>query len=118
MTYNFVLVTVDALGPDGSAVPPAGGLHFQVSDFVWDATAGTLVVVPAIDLEAYGANVSAGTQIPLLAMDNPTLNTSWSWTITASLPGVTGLPVRKLAVNYANGPTQALSALLAASTVA
>lgn len=118
MSYNFVVVTIDVIGPDGSITLPEGGLHLQVSDFVWDATAGQLVVVPAIDLnEVSGGYTGSGAQVPLLAMDNATLNTGWTWLLSAGLLGVKNVPTRALTVHYANGPTQSLTALLAASTL-
>lgn len=117
VSYNYVTVSVAAAKPDGSPLTQ-GALHLQVSDFVWDTATGQVVVVPPVDIEATGAFTGGPVGVPLLAMDNPTLSTNWSWLISASLPGDNGfVPVRKLTVSYATGADQELTDLLTASTI-
>jgi hypothetical protein len=117
VTYNLVQVTLQITDPTGNpATPqefPAAGLLFQVSDFVWDTTAETLVVVPPVEVNT-ATYTSATIQVSLLAMDNPTLSQNWAWIVAPVVPGVQ-LPARKLTVDYANGAQQNFAALLQAS---
>lgn len=114
--YNFVMVDISVVGADGSGALLGGSLVFQPSDFIWDTSTNQVVFAPPISFTASGGFSGNLTQAPFLAMDNPTLNTGWSWLMIASVPGIT-VPMRKLTINFANGPEQQLAALLDTSSI-
>lgn len=114
MALNFVTVTgtfYDA-SPSGSSAA-SGSILFVASDLIWDVT-GTFVGV--INNVGTTFNASGQISVELLAMDNAGLSGNWGWLCTVTMSGVT-YPQRKLVVNYANGATQDISALLANSTL-
>jgi hypothetical protein len=120
MPYDFVNVSIQVASPDGSS-NLSGEMTFFVSDFVWDTSTAEIVVVQPIPFAVSPGGFTGNPIIvPLLAMDNPTLNTGWRWLLKAGIPGLpSAVPVRVLTVNMANndpnGDPQNLTDLLAAS---
>ncbi len=115
MALNFVTVTGQfyAASP-ASSNPAAGSILFHASDILW-STAGVYVGT----LNDVGCTFNSAGQLTncmLLAMDNAGLSGNWCWQCTITIGALT-FPTRKLAVNFANGATQDLSALLNASTL-
>lgn len=116
MALNVVDVTgtfytASAAGATGAA---SGNLVFTASDILWN-TSGPYVGV----IEQTGANFNQSGQIEpvsLLAMDNSGFSGNWYWILTITSNGIT-FPQRRLTVDFANGATQDISALLATSTV-
>ena len=116
MPLNVVAVTgtfytASASGNTGAA---SGNMTFAASDILWN-TAGLYVGI----IEPVGTSFNySGVIAPigLLAMDNPGFSGNWYWVVTIISNGVT-YPPRKLLVDFANGATQDISALLATSTL-
>lgn len=116
MAYQFVMVNLSITSLDGST-GQVGSLHFEVNDFVLDVVTGAILIVPPIDLEANGAFIGNPVQVPMLAMDDPSLSHNWAWLLSAELVGVRDFPTRKFTVNFAAGAVQDFKDLAINSTI-
>lgn len=106
--------TFYASSAGGVTTPAAGQIDFYASDILWSTSDAFVGIV-----NPTGTNFNAsGTIQPvgLLAMDNPGFSGNWYWVAIITSNG-TIFPARKLLINFANGATQDLSTLLAASTI-
>lgn len=110
---NFVTVTGQAVDFGGG--PVGGHLDFTVSDLVWAPTLALFSAGATVGV-TFGAG-SPAWAISLFATDNAGISTNWKWKLTGNVNGFV-FPPRLLTVDFANGATQDLSALLATSTLA
>jgi hypothetical protein len=116
MALNVVSVTGTFFTSSASGVtgPAAGSLSFATSDILWN-TSGVYVGIVASTGATFNQSGTI-TPVQLLAMDNAGFSGNWFWTVTIESGGTT-YPTRKLVVDFANGATQDISALLATSTL-
>jgi hypothetical protein len=106
MALNFVTVTGTFLNGDGS--PAAGSAQFMMSDLLWSTTG---LFCGAVSPVGATFDSQGKISVPLLAMDNAGFSGNWSWLVTISVSGL-AFPQRSIIVDFANGPTQDISALL------
>ena len=114
VTVNVVQITFNAVSQTGGN-PSSGHLHFEVNDLVWVTALNAVTVIDPVDVYANGGFAGQGS-VNLLAMDNPGFSTNWAWILSGDSMGFS-FPPRLLTVNFANGPQQPLTSLLAASTL-
>jgi hypothetical protein len=111
VTVTGTFFTSSAAGAIGAA---SGNINFTASDILWN-TSGIYVGIVLTESESFNqSGIIAPVQ--LLAMDNPGFSGNWFWICTIESNGIT-FPARKLTVDFANGATQDISALLATSTI-
>ena len=107
-----ILNTVTVTGQyfDGNTGAYAGGsVSFQMTDQVYALVAGVCVLSSVVTAQL---NASGSFSVNLLAMDNAALSQNWYWQYTGTIQGV-ALPVKRLTVMFAWGPTQTIAQLLA-----
>lgn len=116
MALNVVSVTgtfftSSASGVSGAA---AGSINFTANDILWNTSAPYVGIIDPVDTSFNQSGVI--NPIELLAMDNAGFSGNWFWVCTITSGGIV-FPARKLLVNFANGATQDITALLATSVL-
>lgn len=117
MALNVVSVTGTFFSSSagGNTSPAAGSMTFVTSDLLWNTSGVYVGLIEPVGTSFNQSGVIA--PVELLSMDNAGFSGNWFWLVTI-VSGGTTYPQRKILVNFSNGATQDITALLATSTLA